>query len=262
LVPIFALFSGVFLGPVASAQTYSRGVNMAGLEFNASVLPGAVNVNFTANGENSYTYFGNKGLTTIRVPFLWERIQPTLNGPLDATYKGDVGIVQSLLDQGADINMRNEALETLLDQAVCAGKVEMVRFLLERGAEVDPGNKSEWTPLHSAAELGHLEILRVLIDHGANPESRDICGLTPLHSAALYGHLEVCRMLIDHGANANARDRNHETPVHIATQFRHHKIVELLLERGAVVSRAEHHYTHMTTRAVADFPREHGPRGS
>src|SRR5882757_4498829 len=90
LVPIFALFSGVFLGPVASAQTYSRGVNMAGLEFNASVLPGAVNVNFTANGENSYTYFGNKGLTTIRVPFLWERIQPTLNGPLDATYKGYV----------------------------------------------------------------------------------------------------------------------------------------------------------------------------
>jgi len=72
---------------------------------------------------------------------------------LDATYKGDLGIVQSLLDQGADINMRNEALETLLDQAAWTGEVRVVRFLLARGAEVDPRDKFERTPLHSAAQV-------------------------------------------------------------------------------------------------------------
>jgi len=155
---------------------------------------------------------------------------------LDAAYEGDLGVVQSLLDQGGDINTRNDKLETLLDLAVCAGKVEMVRLLLERGAEVDPRDDFEWTPLHAAARYRHLGILRVLIDHGANLESRDIHGLTPLHVAAYHGNREVCRTLLDLGANMNARERHHHTPVHFAIQFGHPKVVELLLERVADVS--------------------------
>lgn len=66
--------------------TYFRGVNIAGAEFNASTLPGVAETNFTWNNEATYNYFGNKGLNIIRVPILWERIQPTLNAALDTTY--------------------------------------------------------------------------------------------------------------------------------------------------------------------------------
>lgn len=71
---------------VYASITYSRGVNMAGPEFNSGTLPGVPETNFTWNNDASYNYFAGKGLTTIRVPILWERIQPTLNTALYATY--------------------------------------------------------------------------------------------------------------------------------------------------------------------------------
>jgi endoglucanase len=86
---ILAATAAVAVGGLLAAtpaHAYSRGVNMAGLDFNSGNLPGALNTDYTQNSEASYTYFGNKGLTLIRVSFTWERLQPTLNGNLDATY--------------------------------------------------------------------------------------------------------------------------------------------------------------------------------
>lgn len=68
------------------SYSYKRGVNIAGAEFNASAIPGTLNVNYTFNNQATFTYFANKGFDIMRVPILWERIQPTLNGPLDTAY--------------------------------------------------------------------------------------------------------------------------------------------------------------------------------
>src|SRR5688572_7739730 len=74
----------LWLGLCAGHAAYMRGVNMAGAEFGAGTLPGTIGQSHTYNSQASFTYFGNKGLTLIRVPVLWERLQPTLNGALDA----------------------------------------------------------------------------------------------------------------------------------------------------------------------------------
>lgn len=66
--------------------TYHRGVNLAGAEFNSGVIPGVEEKNFTWNDEKSYEYFASKGLTLIRVPFRWERMQPVLYDALDTKY--------------------------------------------------------------------------------------------------------------------------------------------------------------------------------
>lgn len=55
------------------------GVNLAGGEFSASLYP---------TEEADWDYYQEKGLNLIRVPFKWERLQPTLNGPLDETHLG------------------------------------------------------------------------------------------------------------------------------------------------------------------------------
>jgi fibronectin type 3 domain-containing protein len=78
----------LMIGGAKPSAAYLRGVNMSGLEFNPAAIPGVLNGDFTANSEPDYTYFGNKGLTLIRVPFLWERVQPTLNGALATAYIG------------------------------------------------------------------------------------------------------------------------------------------------------------------------------
>lgn len=70
----------------AATVSYNRGVNIAGPESNSSVIPGQENTNYTFNNDATFNYFANKGLKTIRIPILWERIQPTLNGALATGY--------------------------------------------------------------------------------------------------------------------------------------------------------------------------------
>jgi endoglucanase len=68
-----------------AAAQYSRGVNLAGAEFGETVIPGVFNTNYTYNSESSFRYFGAKNLTLIRLPLRWERLQPTLRGPLEVS---------------------------------------------------------------------------------------------------------------------------------------------------------------------------------
>jgi len=60
------------------------GVNLAGAEF-GSQLPGTYNSTYTYPTTAEINYFVGKGLNTFRVPFRWERVQPTLNTAFNAT---------------------------------------------------------------------------------------------------------------------------------------------------------------------------------
>jgi hypothetical protein len=82
--------TGEGTGSVAneSIKLYERGVALSGLEFSASTLPGTEGTNYFQPLEADVAYYASKGFTLIRLPFIWERIQPTLNGALDSTYKG------------------------------------------------------------------------------------------------------------------------------------------------------------------------------
>lgn len=70
--------------PTATA-TSLRGVNLSGAEFGAA-LPGTLNSTYTWPTNNEVDYYFGKGLATYRIPFMWERLQQTAYGPLDAAY--------------------------------------------------------------------------------------------------------------------------------------------------------------------------------
>ncbi|HMA91935.1 MAG TPA: glycoside hydrolase family 5 protein, partial [Polyangiaceae bacterium] len=61
-----------------------RGVNLAGAEFGETHLPGIHGTDYVypdpayAIGYDSLPYYLSKGLTAFRLPFRWERLQPTL----------------------------------------------------------------------------------------------------------------------------------------------------------------------------------------
>jgi endoglucanase len=62
-----------------------RGVSLAGAEFGESNLPGTYNTHYVYPTVASVGYFKAKGMNMVRLPFLWERLQPTLNQAFDAT---------------------------------------------------------------------------------------------------------------------------------------------------------------------------------
>lgn len=55
------------------------GVNIAGLEFSSGPY-------HQDESPAQWDYYNTKGLRLIRYPFLWQDLQPTLNGPLDANF--------------------------------------------------------------------------------------------------------------------------------------------------------------------------------
>ncbi len=73
---------------VTPPNHYLRGVNLAGAEFGEHALPGVYNQHYTYPTAAELDYYSSKGLTLIRLPFRWERLQHELYGPLDAAELG------------------------------------------------------------------------------------------------------------------------------------------------------------------------------
>ncbi|KFB70065.1 glycoside hydrolase family 5 protein [Candidatus Accumulibacter vicinus] len=60
-----------------------RGVNLSGAEFGEKHLPGTYGRDYIYPSVSSVDYFKAKGMNLVRLPFRWERLQPSLNQPFD-----------------------------------------------------------------------------------------------------------------------------------------------------------------------------------
>jgi len=145
-----------------------------------------------------------------------------------ASAEGNVEVVQSLLDKGADVNERNAEHESALYVASDEGKLEVVKLLIKYGAEVDLPNKFGFTPLHAASHLGHRDIAELLLDHGANIDTQDQELLSPLHAASWNGEPEIVRLLLERGADIHIRDIERRTPYALALRRGDRDVVQLL----------------------------------
>lgn len=68
--------------PANYLPTWWSGVNYSGAEFGGAALYPS----YDAYGQSIVDYYKSKGCNIFRVPFLWERWQPTAGGALDATH--------------------------------------------------------------------------------------------------------------------------------------------------------------------------------
>ena len=94
-----------------------RGVNLCGAEFGADSLPGQVGRDYIFPTSQELDYYKQKGLDLIRMPFLWERMQPGLlnknsqNATVDRSF--DPGYQRELDKFLSDADQRG--MEVVLD---------------------------------------------------------------------------------------------------------------------------------------------------
>src|SRR3954451_13871474 len=69
----------------ALADVAYTGVNLAGAEFGANVLPGIYNTHYTYPTQTEVDYFRSKGLNTFRLCFRWERLSWPANASFHVT---------------------------------------------------------------------------------------------------------------------------------------------------------------------------------
>ena len=87
----------------------------------------------------------------------------------------------------------SDNINSKLWNAAGDGKEALVSQLIEQGAEVDWRDEYGFTALHTAADNGHIPVVNLLLDGGWSLESRTKIGSTPLYWAAARGHLETAR---------------------------------------------------------------------
>ncbi|CEL01023.1 hypothetical protein ASPCAL00615 [Aspergillus calidoustus] len=173
---------------------------------------------------------------------------------------GDVGLIQSLLLNGADVNAKSDIFGSPLLNAARGGHATIVGFLLENGADPECDtvrwtteserndvqrfifrrmNKEPWTPLGAAAFAGHGAIVKLLLEPRYSL-SRSSCSFfhAIIHTSR-GGHVDFLRMLI---ASADfdtipekVKTRVLDSALKESASGGHLQNIQLLLECGAPV---------------------------
>ena len=123
-----------------------------------------------------------------------------------ATARGDLWRVKWLVENGANVNWRDEEGYTPMTWAAQHGHAPIVEYLASRFASVNPTDRAGYTPLMWAAQEGHVTTVEVLLKKGANPHVNDKRGATAMTLARWSGNERVYAVLREAMGRASATD--------------------------------------------------------
>src|SRR5690348_12242520 len=124
--------------------------------------------------------------------------QPASDLLFDAVKDGDAGKVKTLLDQKADVNVRNSVGRTPLMIAVMSGKSEVVKLLLDRGADTRLQDSKGETAKQLGTEFDQDDIVKLLDQEviAADPQVAFI-------NAVGKGDIQAVQAALERGADVN-----------------------------------------------------------
>lgn len=161
-----------------------------------------------------------------------------------AVKAGDVGAVERLLADGADVEVRVPVTGSFDDDYTPLGLAvrerhdRLVRLLLDAGA--NPRRTiglMRGSPLHDAAYFGladHISILTGPRSKGEPAVDLDAQGpyngLTALHDAVWHGHFDAAAVLVRAGARRNLRTHAGLTPLELAHLYGYDRLADMLAQ--------------------------------
>lgn len=114
----------------------------------------------------------------------------------NAAFDGDENLVLTLIDEGDDVNIRDDATGgTALISASVNGHKGIVELLINEGADINAKNNNGSTSLHWASRNGHKEVVKFLISKGVDTSVVNKSGQTALILATQKGHKEIIKLL-------------------------------------------------------------------
>ena len=113
-------------------------------------------------------------------------IQLPEEGLWHAARIGDIPAMKRYIAEGADVNAPDDDLNlSPLAWSALHGQTEAARLLIENGADVNMKDGKRSTPLHSAAVFGRVGVAKLLLENGTDLQARNDDGATPADSLHL-----------------------------------------------------------------------------
>jgi ankyrin repeat protein len=152
--------------------------------------------------------------------------------------------VEALLDNGAEIEARNEDGSTPLIWAASFAQTDIFKLLVQRGARVNATDKNGNTPLMAAACQCAVatmnsadDVIRILLDQGAKVNARNHDGRTALMLASgMTGDARILDLLLSNGADPRVKDKSGKTALSYAKESRRDDKIQVL-KRAALQAR-------------------------
>jgi ankyrin repeat protein len=114
-----------------------------------------------------------------------------------ACFFGQSEVARYLVLKGANVNLpSNNGFNVYPIHSAAAGNyTDIVRMLIDNGANVNVKQQAGATPLHSAAQNGNLEMLILMLENGAEVNTRMEGGKLPADLAREKGFDDIAEIL-------------------------------------------------------------------
>jgi ankyrin repeat protein len=159
---------------------------------------------------------------------------------IEAAYASDVEEARRLIEAGADVNAKDETVQSayLIATSEVGDDPRLLELTLANGADVGSLDSYEGTGLIRAADRGYTKIVARLLETDVDVDHVNRLGWTALLEAIILGggdaaHTEVMRQLVEAGADVNLADGQGVTPLAHAEQRMYAEMVEILHAAGA-----------------------------
>lgn len=142
-----------------------------------------------------------------------------------AAFNGDLSNVNLLLEQGADVNLKDKEGYTALMFAATKGHLDIIRALLRYRVHIDQKNNQGYTAVALATMKNHHQVMKLLIDKGAKINIMyDNKNLLML--ASIHGHVEAAKVLVKLGLNPFIKLVNGPSAVEYAVMHKRKKLLQ------------------------------------
>jgi hypothetical protein len=159
---------------------------------------------------------------------------------LEAAYANDVDEARRLIEAGADVNAKDETVQSayLIATSEVGDDPRLLELTLENGADVRSLDSYNGTGLIRAADRGYTTIVARLLETDVDVDHVNRLGWTALLEAIILGrgdeaHTQVVRRLVDAGADVNLADGQGVTPLAHAEQSGYDEMAKILRAAGA-----------------------------
>ncbi len=159
---------------------------------------------------------------------------------LTAAYANDVDEASRLIEAGADVNAKDETVQSayLIATSEVGDDPRLLELTLANGADVASLDSYDGTGLIRAADRGYTTIVSRLLETDVDVDHVNRLGWTALLEAIILGggdgaHTDVVRLLVEAGADLTIADGQGVTPLAHAEQSGYEEMAEILRSAGA-----------------------------